>query len=1059
MSRAVSKVPLKYWRDALAEAGLYHPDIDPEDKPIEIAEVEGQWRVIDAKPDIGEWTKKRFEESKQGKGKEKSGEEPLKTIPLLLIPARLSGKVSHDAKRDAGSIYKGHAILCIPCLLDREGRLLPDKERRPWIPRKFLEPAEENLTIGLLEQHDKAMSGLPEAPDTLDDTFQFAADLFREVTGACLPLLQAWNPDDVPVFGMDDYDLVSGWHGLADDPAVIAFHLIKLYNNIAQSSESLPLLDRLRTINASDAKPPQDLTDSEKQYAHIVGHVSSAFPLSPTQRMAMVELHRLGEGKLLAVNGPPGTGKTALLHSVVAQLWVDAALRQADCPLIVVTSTNKKAVENVLDSFAKISATTHHVRWHPFDKGFGLFLASERAESRFPTCTRSNHPFGKYENHQAVEEAVKSYLLHASNEFEREIVSLKDAVNALHGRLRGLAKIIETLIAARFELFRATGQAPDSGAESVYLQRVEQLQASIQAEQALISRADESLAECKDETAVFARKVTLTVDEIDRAEQQWNIYLAHSPLWLELLCFFLPPLRRRLEARDRAFLISHPMLKELRRRDEAEPHFLALRRAVSADRDVRMKEIDTRRLSIEKERNEACKKINAFERERTKIETAFQRWREVLAGGYETMIDVSLIHLNDKLDVIVRSRMFCIADWYWSGRWLMEMRQRLQEGEEDTVGFKRLQAKYRRFAKLTPCLVSNLHMAPDFFTAWQGHDMPFWNLIDLLVVDEAGQVSPELGAPMFALAKRALVVGDIYQIEPVWNIGESCDRANAQESCLIPQADDSRYDDLAKDGYTAASGNLMRIANQGCAVRQYEDMRGLMLTEHRRCVPELIGYCNELIYKGRLNPLRESIDPTERILPALGYLKIESEDKKAGTSRNNDVEAAAIVRWLKDNRGQIEAHYTDQKTGKVTPFWELVGIVTPFSAQARAIERHLRRAMPDLLEKKETRLTVGTVHALQGSERPIVIFSPTYGASFDGAGFFNQKPNMLNVAVSRAKDSFLVMGNVQSKLFNARNMHFPSGLLAKYLFESGAELPENLPMPLGATQRTQPLTG
>ncbi|MEB0134642.1 hypothetical protein QN362_04790 [Actimicrobium sp. CCC2.4] len=77
-------------------------------------------------------------------------------------------------------------------------------------------------------------------------------------------------------------------------------------------------------------------------------------------------------------------------------------------------------------------------------------------------------------------------------------------------------------------------------------------------------------------------------------------------------------------------------------------------------------------------------------------------------------------------------------------------------------------------------------MAPAFFIAWQGEDISLWNTTDVLIVDEAGQVSPDVGAALFALAQRALVVGDIYQIEPVWNNGEGTDRANAVKFGLIP---------------------------------------------------------------------------------------------------------------------------------------------------------------------------------------------------------------------------------------------------------------------------------
>ncbi|MDR1229399.1 MAG: hypothetical protein LBK55_10380 [Azoarcus sp.] len=1035
MNRMPLKVPVKYWRAALAEAGLYEPKIPPEDKPILIGEVDGQWRIVAAAPDVGKWTTQRFSETKK-KGK-KDDEQP-KTIPLVLIPARLSDKASHGAKQDAEDIHEGYAVLCIPCLLDGEGRLLPDLDRHPWIPRDFLEPSPNELTVGLLADYDEFISGLPCVSTTLDDTFQYAAALFEKVTGACLPLLRPWGNEETPDLDLDDYRLVSEWHGLADDPAVIARHVIRLYDNIEESGVSLPLFDKLRAMKASKARQALPTADSEKRYAEIVGHVSHLYPLSRTQRMAMVELAELGEGKILAVNGPPGTGKTTLLHSVVAQMWVDAALREDDCPLIVVTSTNKKAVENVLESFGKICAETGHARWLPYDRGFGVFLASVSTESLFPTCNSNTHPFVEFETELAVEEAEKSYLVHASQEFDREIDSVKEAVHALHNRLRMEADRIAAIVSARFRVFRATGHELGEGAATASRRMLERLQDLLDVEQAKIGRADEALARCKEDADPVERETAAQWEKIAAAEKQWNSYLAHFPLWLDLLSF-LPPLRRRREALDRGFFLSNPILEELRQRDEVEPLFHNLREEAKQHRGVRLNKIDERRVGIERAKAASCKRHGEFERQRDGIRDVFQHWCDVLETGIggKIDVDVTLDKLNDAIDTGVRAKMFCYADWYWSGRWLLEMRERLQNEEKDTRGFKRLQAKYRRFAKLSPCLVSNLHMAPYFFMAWEGVDKPFWNLIDLLIVDEAGQVSPEMGAGMFALAKRALVVGDTHQIEPVWNIGEKSDRANAEEAGLIPQLD---YDDLAQNGYAPARGNLMRIASCGCDVRQYEEDKGipgLMLIEHRRCVPELIGYCNELIYGGLLEPLRKGIDPADRILPPFGYLNVESEDKKSGPSRCNDEEAEAIVQWLKNNRARIEAHYD----GK--PLWKLLGVVTPFSAQARCIERHMRQEMPDLM-KKESRLTIGTVHKLQGAERPIVIFSATYGASHAGSAFFNRSPNMLNVAVSRAKDSFLVIGNVQNKtLFDARRRDIPSGLLAQYLFERecGSELP------------------
>ncbi len=82
-------------------------------------------------------------------------------------------------------------------------------------------------------------------------------------------------------------------------------------------------------------------------------------------------------------------------------------------------------------------------------------------------------------------------------------------------------------------------------------------------------------------------------------------------------------------------------------------------------------------------------------------------------------------------------------------------------------------------------------------------------------------------------------------------------------------------------------------------------------------------------------------------------------------------------------------------------------------------------------------MTIGTVHALQGAERPVVIFSPVYSKHADG-GFIDASPSMLNVTVSRAKDSFLVFGDMDV-LATARSGS-PRALLSEFLATKGKAL-------------------
>jgi hypothetical protein len=80
-------------------------------------------------------------------------------------------------------------------------------------------------------------------------------------------------------------------------------------------------------------------------------------------------------------------------------------------------------------------------------------------------------------------------------------------------------------------------------------------------------------------------------------------------------------------------------------------------------------------------------------------------------------------------------------------------------------------------------------------------------------------------------------------------------------------------------------------------------------------------------------------------------------------------------------------------------------------------------------------MTVGTVHALQGAERRVVIFSPVYSKHADG-GFIDLSPSMLNVAVSRAKDAFLVFGDMDR--LAAAPPGSPRSVLARFVSKDDA---------------------
>lgn len=133
-----------------------------------------------------------------------------------------------------------------------------------------------------------------------------------------------------------------------------------------------------------------------------------------------------------------------------------------------------------------------------------------------------------------------------------------------------------------------------------------------------------------------------------------------------------------------------------------------------------------------------------------------------------------------------------------------------------------------------------------------------------------------------------------------------------------------------------------------------------------------------------------------------------------------------IAAWIAERREFLEVLPHESKDHSKPLLKDIVAVVTPFSAQARLIRQQLgERGIRDV--------TVGTVHALQGAERDVVLFSSVYTRDDRGSEFFfDRDKTMLNVTVSRARNSFIVFGDMA--IFDPGVPERPSGLLARYLF-------------------------
>ncbi|GIE74660.1 hypothetical protein Aph02nite_06100 [Actinoplanes philippinensis] len=241
-------------------------------------------------------------------------------------------------------------------------------------------------------------------------------------------------------------------------------------------------------------------------------------------------------------------------------------------------------------------------------------------------------------------------------------------------------------------------------------------------------------------------------------------------------------------------------------------------------------------------------------------------------------------------------------------------------------------------------------------------------LFDLVVIDEASHVDQIRAAPVLARARRALIVGDPRQLRFVSFVSD----AGVSEVLNRHGADD-RLD-------------VRRVSTFDLAAAAAPTT---WLTEHFRSVPHLIGFSARRFYGGRIATMTRT--PAADATDAIDVVPVTGARVTDGV---NSAEVAAAI-------AEVER--------LASAGFRSIGVITPFRAQAEALESALVTAFPvDRIE--ELGLRVGTVHSFQGSEADAVVVSLGL-VDGDAAGRrrFVTDPQLFNVMITRARRRLVLL--------------------------------------------------
>lgn len=263
---------------------------------------------------------------------------------------------------------------------------------------------------------------------------------------------------------------------------------------------------------------------------------------------------------------------------------------------------------------------------------------------------------------------------------------------------------------------------------------------------------------------------------------------------------------------------------------------------------------------------------------------------------------------------------------------------------------RELWSKYASFLEDYPVVLSTTHalktsLSPDC-------------LYDLVIVDEASQVDVVTGMLALSCARRAVIVGDEKQLP---NVIDDDSRRLAEEVW--------HQSPPACPAWRYTHHSLL-----SSAVALWPQAPNVLLREHYRCHPKIVGFFNHKFYGDRL--ITMTTDRGEPDVMQVVFTAPGNHARGRINQRQVDVIRQEVLPSLR------EAGLTD------------LGIISPYRAQVGRLEEAVGEGVE-----------VATVHGFQGREKQAIVVSTVDNE----IGEFVDDAKLLNVAVSRAQRRIVVV--------------------------------------------------
>lgn len=275
------------------------------------------------------------------------------------------------------------------------------------------------------------------------------------------------------------------------------------------------------------------------------------------------------------------------------------------------------------------------------------------------------------------------------------------------------------------------------------------------------------------------------------------------------------------------------------------------------------------------------------------------------------------------------------------------------------------------------------------------------DLIDLLIIDEASQCDISSALPMIQRSKQIVVIGDPMQLKHITNV-TSYEEGEIKAALNLTENNRASYRDVSLWDYCSTLLNSTGATS-------------VVLDNHFRCNYGIIGYSKEFFYRRRLGiNLNIKTTPGNANIDQEGIIWEDVIGSQKNEMQNiNEEEAKRCIEIAE----KLAKKYPDIS----------IGIISPFKHQAQEISSMIH-------EDLSGQIVSDTVHKFQGDEKDVIIYSlvVTDDSSEGKIRWIDYSvPNLVNVAVTRARKALYVVGNLHY-IQTHSSIDLPLGYLAWY---------------------------